>query len=154
LDWPTGRSWDHLSRWGTEPLEKEESLPPDLVAALRAEPRLDAEGQRLFVSAYEGFASPPSAPDVLAVLTADRRLDEAGRALLVALFTSLVTSSKRACHRRGHRRVGGPLTVPAGALSVRRSMDGAMMTDKRTLACLFHATVRDTASKCTEVPVL
>jgi len=93
LDWPTGRSWDHLSRWGTEPLEKEESLPPDLVAALRAEPRLDAEGQRLFVSAYEGFASPPSAPDVLAVLTADRRLDEAGRALLVALFTSLVTSS-------------------------------------------------------------
>jgi len=22
------------------------------------------------------------------------------------------------------------------------------------LACLFHATVRDTASKCTEVPVL
>jgi hypothetical protein len=62
-------------------------------AALRAEPRLDAEGQRLFVSAYEGFASPPSAPDVLAVLTADRRLDEAGRALLVALFTSLVTSS-------------------------------------------------------------
>ena len=94
MDWPTGRSWDHLSRWGTEPLEKEESLPPDLAAALRAEPRLDAEGQRLIASAYEGFASPPSAPDVLAVLTADRRLDEAGRALLVALFTSLVTSSK------------------------------------------------------------
>src|SRR5664280_2016023 len=53
-------------------------------AALRAEPRLDAEGQELFATAYEGFASPPSVPDVLAVLTADRRLDEAGRALLVA----------------------------------------------------------------------
>jgi hypothetical protein len=84
LDWPTGRSWDHLSRWGTEPLEEEESLPPDLAAALRAEPRLDGEGQRLF--------GPPSVPDVLAALAADRRLDEAGRALLVALFTSLVTS--------------------------------------------------------------
>jgi hypothetical protein len=92
LDWPTGRSWDHLSRWGTEPLEKEESLP-HLAAALWAEPRLDAEGQRLIASAYEGFASPPSVPDVLAVLTADRRLDEAGRALLATLFTSLVTSS-------------------------------------------------------------
>jgi transcriptional regulator with XRE-family HTH domain len=50
LDWPTGRSWDHLSRWGTEPLETEESLPPDLAAALRAEPRLDAEGQRLIAT--------------------------------------------------------------------------------------------------------
>src|SRR5450759_1501358 len=93
LDWPTGRSWDHLTRHGTQPLEKEESLPPDLAAALRAEPRLDAEGQRLFVSAYEGFASLPSAPNVLEVLTADRRLDDASRELLVALFTSLVTSS-------------------------------------------------------------
>jgi len=50
LDWPTGRSWDHLRSWGTEPLETEESLPPDLAAALRAEPRLDAEGQRLIAT--------------------------------------------------------------------------------------------------------
>ena len=71
LDWPTGRSWDHLGRWGTEPLEEAESLPPDLAAAVRAEARLDGEGQRLF--------GPPSVPDVLAALAADRRLDEAGR---------------------------------------------------------------------------
>ena len=50
LDWPTGRCWDHLTRHGTQPLEKEEGLPPDLAAALRAEPRLDAEGQRLIAA--------------------------------------------------------------------------------------------------------
>jgi len=30
------RSWDRLSRWGTEPLEREEGLPPDRFGALFA----------------------------------------------------------------------------------------------------------------------
>jgi hypothetical protein len=112
------------------------------VEAASASRRLGAGGPAatMSVSSAKKFSKP--AGMMISIMRASPRAGVPHRVQLAPRLADIAA-------RLEHRLVGaGPKPDGAGGHY------GELVLPGVALACLFHATVRDTASKCTEVPVL